>query len=193
MSRYYFAINAPSLSFSKSDLYTKNENVNQINPYIKAISDAFFLSNDFRKNLCLYFLTSFRKKTLIVKFDGSTLRYLGPSSFSAAHLLIRVMNHLSNPTSKQGKLTPGLEIQEESINWILEKHSKDKWVQILNSDSQMGHDIEISMKSPILFLFNFDNFSSEKIIHKLSWGSLDIDEQVILTNHYIESVNKWTY
>ncbi len=190
MSRYYFAINAPPLSFSKSNLYTKNENISQSNPYIKAISDAFFLSNDFRKNLCLYFCTSLKDKNTIIKFDGSTMRYLGPSSFSAAHLLIRAMNHLSNPTSKQGKLTPGLEVQEGSIEWVLEKHSKDKWVQITKSDYQMELDLEISMQSPVLFLFNFENLTSEKTIQKLSWGVVDIDEQVILTNHYIEGVNK---
>jgi tRNA pseudouridine-54 N-methylase len=189
MSRYYFAINAPPFSLSKLNLYTMNKNVNQVNPYIKAISDAFFLSNDFRKNLCLYFCTSFEDKNLIVKFDGSILRYLGPSSFSAAHLLIRAMNHLSNPTSKKGKLTPGIEVREEGIDWILDNHYKNKWVQITKSNYQMEKNMEFSTLSPVLFFFNFNHLKSEKIIHKISWGPLDIDEQVILTNHHIESVN----
>lgn len=189
MSRYYFAVNSPPLSFTKSNLYTKNENIDNISPFIKAVSDAFFLSNNFRKSLCLYFCTSFKNKSLIIEFDGSALRYLGPSFFSAAHLIIRVMNHLSNPTSKEGKLTPGLTVHEKESDWIFEKHSEDRWIQITNSVDQQNRHAEILMGSPILFLFNFNHIQSENIVQRISWNSLEIDEQIILTNHYIESVS----
>ncbi|MCG3222063.1 MAG: hypothetical protein H7641_11855 [Candidatus Heimdallarchaeota archaeon] len=188
MSRYYFALNSPPISFTKSDLYSKNENMIQISPYIKAISDSFFLSNQFRKNLYLYYCTSFNNKSIIITFDGSSLRYLGPSFFSAAHLLIRVMNHLVNSSSKQGKLTPGLNVHNEESSWIFEKRYKDKWIQINYSNIQEKQLSEFSMPFPILFLFGFDKINSENIEYKISWGPLEIDEQVILTNHYIESV-----
>jgi hypothetical protein len=188
MSRYYFALNSPPISFTKSDLYSKTEHVIQISPYIKAISDAFFLSNKFRKNLFLYYCTSFNDKQLIITFDGSSLRYLGPSFFSAAHLLIRVMNHITEPNSKQGKLTPGLSILNEEVSWIFEKHSNDKWVQIDYSDMHENQIKNLSKPFPILFLFGFDKIESENIEYKMSWGSLEIDEQIILTNHYIESM-----
>ena len=162
--------------------------MSQVSPYIKAISDAFFLSNNFRKNLCLYFCTSFKNESLIIAFDGSSLRYLGPSFFSAAHLLIRVMNHMTSPTSKQGKLTPGISVHKKRLDWILEKHSKDNWIQVTQLDEQEKHPINFSLSSPVLFLFGFNDIVLEKIEQKISWGPIEIDEQVILTNHYIESV-----
>ncbi|NPD87127.1 MAG: hypothetical protein HGN29_00280 [Asgard group archaeon] len=188
MSQYYFALNSPPISFTKSDLYSKNENMIQISPYIKAISDAFFLSNQFRKNLFLYYCTSFNNKSLIITFDGSSLRFLGPSFFSAAHLLIRVMKHIINPSSKQKKLTPGITIHNEESSWIFEKHSKDEWIQINYSNIQEKQLFKFSMSFPILFLFGFDKIDSENIEHRISWGPLEIDEQIILTNHYIESM-----
>ncbi len=188
MSRYYFALNSPAISFSKSDLYSKNEKMIQIGPYIKAISDAFFLSNQFRKNLFLYYYTSFDNKSLVITFDGSSLRYLGPSFFSAGQLLIRVMNHITNPSSKQGKLTPGLEVHKEESSWIFEKHSKDKWIQISYSNIQDKLFSKFSMSFPILFLFGFDKINTKNIEYNISWGPLEIDEQVILTNHHIESM-----
>jgi hypothetical protein len=189
MSQHYFVLNSPPISFSKSDLYKRSENMSQISPYIKAISDAFFLSNSFRKNLCLYFYTRIKKEPTIISFEGSSLRYLGPSFFSAAHLLIRAINSRTNPNSKKGKLTPGLSVYEEELDWILEKHTEHTWVQVSNTDKQEELPSNVSLASPVLFLFGFDNVKLEKIEHKISWPTLEIDEQVILTNHYIESVN----
>jgi len=186
MSLYNFVFNALALTFDKSDLYSSEFLLEPNGSYIKAISDSFFLSNQFRKNLSLYFCTSYNSKPFIVKFDGNSLRYLGPSFFSAAHLLLRAKNHIINPNSKGGKLTPGLSVFEGTIKWILEEHVED--IKILVTDSIDKNDgISISPNSSsVLFLFGFKEFPEGDEISQISWGSLRIDEQVILTNHYIE-------
>ncbi len=188
MLRHYFVINAPPLSFSKSELYLQNSKINPMGPFIKAISDAFFLSNQFRKNNFVYYCTEYKKTQYIVTFNGETLKYLGPSFFSSAHLLLRVKNHIKDSKSRSGKLTPGLSVYKKDTNWIFEKHTKDIWINIIKSDSITEEYLLTDSKSSYVFFYNFeDKIPNHKAI-KLSLGSLDIDEQVILTNYFIESL-----
>jgi hypothetical protein len=188
MLRHYFVINAPPLSFSKSDLYLQNSKINLMGPFIKAISDAFFLSNQFRKNNFVYYCTEFKNTQYIVTFNGETLRYLGPSFFSAAHLLLRAKNHIKDSKARSGKLTPGLSVYKENINWIFERHTNDIWINIIKDAFMTEEHPLTSLKSSYVFFYNFeDKIPNHKAI-KLSLGPLDIDEQIILTNYFIESL-----
>ena len=188
MLKYYFVINAPPLSFSKFELYLQNSKINLMGPFIKAISDAFFLSNQFRKNNFVYYCTKYKNTQYIVTFNGETLRYLGPSFFSAAHLLLRAKNHIKDSKSRSGKLTPGLSVYKESTNWIFEKHAEDIWINIIKNDYITEKYPLTSSKSSYVFFYNFENKNLNNKAIKLSLGPLDIDEQVILTNYFIESL-----
>ncbi|MHA2357205.1 MAG: hypothetical protein ACXABK_00365 [Candidatus Heimdallarchaeaceae archaeon] len=186
MSLYYFAFNAPSLTFDKSDLYNSEFQADSSYTFVKAIADSFFLSNQFRKNLLLYYCTSYNSKPYVVKFDGNSLRYLGPSFFSAAHLLLRTKDHIINPNTKAGKLTSGLSVFEGTTEWVLEKYAENKKILITNSRKKDENINIASSSTSVLFLFGFNELLEEEVT-VISWGSLRIDEQVILTNHYLES------
>jgi hypothetical protein len=188
MLRHYFVINAPPLSFSKSELYLQNLKINSMGSFIKAISDAFFLSNQFRKNNFVYYCTEYKKTQYIVTFNGETLKYLGPSFFSSAHLLLRAKNHIKDSKSRSGKLTPGLSVYKKNTNWIFEKHAEDIWINIIRDDSVIEEQPLINSKSSYVFFYNFESKIPNRKAIKLSLGPLDIDEQVILTNYYIESL-----
>ncbi|MCE7741157.1 MAG: hypothetical protein GOP50_01745 [Candidatus Heimdallarchaeota archaeon] len=189
MSKIIFVINAPPLSFNKTDLYNPEFVDNRLNPYIKSIADSFFLSNHFRKDNTVYFLTEFEGDSYQIVFKGDELRFLGPSFFSAGHLLLRAKNHIIDPNSKKGKLTPGISVNKRNIKWIFEKYKESKWYQIEDFED-LAKDIKLDLTSDTcIFLFGFENIADfGGKITKLSLGSIDIDEQIIITNYMIESV-----
>ena len=188
MSRYYFIINAPPLSFSKSELYQQNLKINSMGSFIKAISDAFFLSNQFRRKNFVYYCTKYKNTPYIITFDGETLKYLGPSFFSAAHLLLRAKNHIKDSKSKSGKLTPGLSVHKKGVDWILEKHTKDAWINVIKDDIITEIHPSDNLESSVVFFYNFEDKTQNHKTINMSLGPLDIDEQVILTNYFIESL-----
>ncbi len=188
MSSYTFLFNAPAISFSKRDLYSKDFLFKEAGSYIKAISDSFFLSNEFRKENVLYYCTQYNEEQITIVFDGKEIRYLGPSFFSAAHLLLRVKNHIDNPNSKLGKLTPGLSVYRQTSEWALEKFSEKKLVLVKESSK----DILTSKLEPYLdsnvFLFGFDSIPVKFHQIEMPLGPIAIDEQVIMINYFLDQV-----
>ncbi|MBY9002068.1 MAG: hypothetical protein KGD64_14205 [Candidatus Heimdallarchaeota archaeon] len=189
MHSHFFIFNAPPVSLTKSNLYTSENSLGEEGLFIKSISDAFFLSNEFRKSLFLYYCTSYKTNQYVVIFDGKRLRYLGPSFFSAAHLLLRAINHIIDPTSKSGKLTPGLNIVEASFEWVIEKHLEDMCLKVIRTDEiSFNHQKKITNAN--VFLFGFDNINLPDRYEIVSLGPIDLDEQVILTNYDLEMKEK---
>lgn len=188
MSSCIFILNAPPLSFTKLDLYSTKFAFNTTGSFIKAISDTFFLSNEFRKQNLLYYCTEYNSKSFIVVFDGRTIKYLGPSFFSAAHLLLRAKNHINNPHSKKGKLTPGLDVYNTSFENILEKHADKKLVQIKESPKEKQISLSKSALLQPVFLLGFKDIPNKYNYSEISLGSLAIDEQIIVTNYFIDQV-----
>ncbi len=189
MSPHFFVFNAPPFSLTKETLYSTEDSIKLEGKFIKAISDAFFLSNEFRRSLDIYYCTTHRSKPYVVKFNGANIRYLGPSFFSAAHLLLRAIKHTIDPTSKSGRLTPGLNIFEESYEWILEKHIKDNCLKIIRTE-MVSNNHQRKICESNVFLFGFDNINLPKTYGEVSLGPIDIDEQVILTNYNLEMNEK---
>ncbi len=189
MSKTVFIINAPSFSFDKPDLYSTEFSHNKLNQYIKAIADSFFLSNHFRKNNLVYYCTDFGGESYQITFKGDELRFLGPSFFSAGHLLLRAKNHIINPDSKKGKLTPGISVHRRKMEWVFDKYRNERCFQIIASKT-ISKNISLNMSSNSnVFFYGFENLSElENKITKRSLGPLDIDEQIIMTNFMIESV-----
>ena len=189
MSEIIFVIKAFPISFNKSDLYTKEFIDNKSNFVIKSISDSFFLSNDFRKNYTIYFLSELEGNSYLIVFKGDELRFLGPSYFSAAHLLLRVKNNILYPNSKEGKLTPGISIHKHTIKWISRNYKESKWFKIGTSMELSENIKDVLSPTSNIFLFGFDNTPDIDIeITDVSFGPLEIDEQIIMTNYMIESV-----
>ena len=186
-SEIVFVINAPPLSFNKSSLYDSEFFNHELNPIIKSISDTFFLSNDFRKHYIVYFLTKIEGEPYQIVFKGDKLRFLGPSFFSAGHLLLRAKNHILYPNSKKGKLTPGLFVKKEDLDWIQEKYKESKWFYVQSTnDSERSNKIDLESDS-IVFLFGFETNNDFKIQPStLLLKSIELDEQIILTNYLLE-------
>ena len=187
MSQLFFILNAPSLSFTKANLYERKTKLNDSAPFIKSITDSFFLSNQFRKNLFLYYCTSFQGKPYVITFDGSELRYLGPSFFSAAHLLLRAKNHIVNPNSRSGKLTPGLSVLEQNSDWIFEKHKNDKIVLVVSSSEDKAEFSEEKAKQNNIFAYGFEKLPLSTKSEIMHLRQLEVDEQVIVINYLLES------
>ena len=189
MSQLFFILNAPPLSFIKSNLYKKNTELEESAPYIKSIADSFFLSNQFRKNLFLYYCTSYQGIPYVITFEGSELRYLGSSFFSSAHLILRAKNHIINPNSQDGRLTPGISVLEQSSNWIFEKHKEDKIVQVISTcEDELEFSQEIA-KHYNVFAYGFEKLPLSINSKKMFLKHLVVDEQVIITNYLLESVS----
>jgi len=192
-------VKALPLDFSKNDLYKNQEKFKQLGKYIKSIPDAFFLSNNFRSDRIVHFCTMISNKPYIVTFYGPELKYLGPSFFSAGHLLLRAQSHVKNPSSKEGKLTPGLRVKKGTFKSLLEERYKEgfSWYQIVQRKEKLFPK-KIEKNQSILLLFGFEpnELDSSANITKISFGDIDIDEQIILANFYIfdkKSDLKWNY
>ncbi len=182
-----FAFFAPPFTFTKDDLYSSSSS-NPICPFIKAVSDCFFLSNHFRHDYDVYFFTTLNSLSYVIVFRGQKIRYLGPSYFSAAHLLLRAINFLGKPRSRTNKLTPGLSIYPFAIDDFLSKH-KDKTITALSTNPSFPLLASFSPDSLLLsdlFLFNFPFSSSLSTFDVFSCPHLCIDEQVIFVNYLLD-------
>lgn len=188
MSSCTFIFNAPAISFSKKDLYSNDFVFGESASYIKAISDSFFLSNEFRKTNVLYYCTQHKEEPIIIVFDGKTIRYLGPSFFSAAHLLLRAKNHLINPNSKTGKLTPGLTIIKQSPEWVFDRYMEEELALIQKSPKILEMDQMEPYLDSNVFLFGFEKIPAKYQQIEIPLGPLTIYEQVIMINYFRDQV-----
>ena len=188
MSSCTFIYNAPAISFSKKDLYSTDFAFGKTASYLKAISDSFFLSNEFRKTNVLYYCTQYEEEPIIIVFDGKTIRFLGPSFFSAAHLLLRAKNHIINPNSKSGKLTPGLTVIKQSPEWIFDKFIKEELILIQKSSIAIKMDQIKPYLDSNVFLFGFAKLPVRYQQIEIPLGPLTIYEQVIMINYFRDQV-----
>jgi len=188
MSSCVFVFNAPAISFSKTDLYSKDFSFEKTGSYIKAISDSFFLSNEFRKNNVVYYCTQYKEEPITIIFDGKTIRYLGPSFFSAAHLLLRAKDHIDNPNSKSGKLTPGLTVHKQPSEGVLEKFAEKELMKIQRSSKIIITPQLESCLDTNVFLFGFDKLPMKYRQIEIPLGPLAINEQVIMINYFLDQV-----
>ena len=115
------------------------------------------------------------------------MRYLGPSFFSAAHLLLRAKNHIINPTSKNGKLTPGLSVIDQNSEWIFDKHNNDKIILVSSSSENTDMSLNHGIQQNKVFAFGFRKLPLSIDSEILHLKELDIDEQVIWLNYLLES------
>lgn len=95
--------------------YTKRDIDQGYTPQIiyklcSCIREAFCLSYDIRKDNVLYLF--FQKEHVLIKFEGTKLRYLGPDERSQALLLEKALNNVKNnffiENDQWRKSTPGI-------------------------------------------------------------------------------------
>ncbi|UJG39804.1 MAG: hypothetical protein K9W45_08025 [Candidatus Heimdallarchaeum aukensis] len=189
MSKNHFVIFAPPTPlFTKNDIYIPFSRLSYIHgTYIKAIADCFFLSNKFRFNNILHYYTLFKNNTYLISFNGKKLRYLGPSYFSASNLLLRALTHIVNPRSNKGKLTPGLtveKIEEETLNHFQKRYKGKDIFLISNRTQAQKSDIDNQLTHEAVFLFGYQK--KEKNWKEIFLGNIEIDEQMILLNYYLD-------
>ncbi|MHA1302264.1 MAG: hypothetical protein ACTSQE_09395 [Candidatus Heimdallarchaeaceae archaeon] len=186
MPRNCFILFAPPISFSTTDIYSPFSPFSKtFGSYIKAISDAFFLSNNFRHHNILHFCTQYKNEPYIITFHGKRIRFLGPSFFSAAHLVQRALNHIDNPHSKKGKLTPGLTVSQTSLEELKEKYNDKKWFHITSLEEKKEEPFQLIPNA--VYCFGESNKVTEAFT-KIVFNKLNIDEQVIITNFLLDNL-----
>ncbi len=184
MVKQFFVIKSNPLNINKKSIFDVSSQLHELGSYIKAISDTFFLSNNFRSDIILYFITRYQKTGYMVTFNGNDLRYLGPSFFSAAHLLLRAFTHTKEPRSKRGRLTPGLSIRKSTIKDIFNTHEDVKKFRVVRS-KEIRVDNKLDNRSRNMFIFNYTGGDNNQF-SDLSLGNVEIDEQIILLNYYLD-------
>lgn len=185
MAQQFFVIKCNPLNINKKSIFDVSSQLHELGSYIKAISDTFFLSNNFRSDIILYFITKYQETEYRITFNGNDLRYLGPSFFSAAHLLLRALTHTKQPRSKKGRLTPGLSIRKSTIEDIFNTHENIKKFRVVRS-KEIRVDNKLDTRSQNMFIFNYTDGGNNQFSSDLSLGNVEIDEQIILLNYYLD-------
>lgn len=135
------------IDYTKKDI-DKGYTQNKLNLICSCIREAFCLSYAIRTNNNLYLY--FQKEKILIKFEGSRLRYLGPDERSQALLLKKVLDKSISTINSDGnkwiKSTPGI-------------YSKS-FLDDLSFIDYLGS----SVQDPIIFIFDeFDNMDENNI------------------------------
>ena len=91
--------------------------------------------------------------------------------------------------SKKGKLTPGLYVQEQNLDELLDRFKESEWYLIESVENKKENTLLSPNSNSIVFFFGFEGTEiSNERIEKCLLNSLEIDEQAIIINYIIESV-----
>jgi hypothetical protein len=97
------------INYSKNDI-DKGTTPLEIYGICSCIREAFCLSYNIRKDNVLYLY--FQKEHILIKFEGQTMRFLGPDERSQALLLKKVLNKIYGKTADKNNewttSTPGI-------------------------------------------------------------------------------------
>ena len=122
------------------------------------IREAFCLSYAIRKNNNLYLY--FQKEKILIKFEGSRLRYLGPDERSQALLLKKALDkNLSNNNSIRNK-------------WI--KSTPGIYSKSFLDDFSFVDYLDSSVQDPIIFIYDkIDSMDKNNIPEIMNINSLE--------------------
>jgi len=143
----FLLINEEIINYTKEDI-DKGYTPPLIYKICSCIRETFCLSYAIRKNNTLYLY--FQKEKILIKFEGSRLRYLGPDERSQAILLKKVLDKNISTINSNGnkwiKSTPGI-------------YSKS-----FLDDSSFIDYLVSSVQDPIIFVFDeVDNMDKTNI------------------------------
>ena len=97
------------INYSKKDI-DKGKTPLNVYKICSCIRETFCLSYAIRKDNVLYLY--FQKEHVLIKFEGQTLRFLGPDERSQAILIKKALNKIyekfDNENNKWVKSTPGI-------------------------------------------------------------------------------------
>ncbi len=185
-SRYFIILSSPITHIDKKVIYSPFSLFSQeLGQYIKAVPAAFFLSNNFRHDTMLYFLTTYKEEQISIVFEGQRLKFLGPSFFSSANLILRAITSLNHPKSKKGKLTPGLYVKKQDLSELKEQYKDKVWYKIIQKRSN-GSITKTDLPTDAIYCFGDTNNKWLKNVPSIDLPLLDIDEQVTIVNYFID-------
>ena len=140
----------------------------------RCISNTFFMSNNFRKNVVLYVF--FSNNNMILKINGETVKGINPDERAIAGVLKRIFQKLPYP---------GIDYFSGSLNELIEQH---KPVMLDRHGKQ--HEGKISKFQSFLigdqlgYPSNHDDLM--KNLEKISLGSMEyLSSQIISILNYL--------
>ena len=125
------------INYTKKDIDKGNTPLD-IYELCSCIREAFCLSYAIRKNNNLYLY--FQKEKILIKFEGSRLRYLGPDERSQALLLKKVLDINISTINFNGN------------KWI--KSTPGIYSKLFLDDSSFIDYLGSTVQDPIIFVFN---------------------------------------
>ncbi len=88
----------------------------------RCVNASLFLSHDLRRDVCVYLVLKGGIQPKLVRFDGSSLRYLSPDERSAASLIKKALE--KNAQDFWTESTPGVGIRKGDIRDLLKELNK---------------------------------------------------------------------
>lgn len=132
--------------FSKSDI-DEGKIPPDVNTICLCIKNVFCLSYSIRKNNILFIYVI--NHNFMIKFEGKTLRYLGPDVRSQSLLLIKALNRFDEKI-----------IFENKNNWI--QSTPGIFIKKLHSDQNIINVFK-SLNNEMIFFFNEDYLNPDNI------------------------------
>ncbi len=180
------AVSAP---FSLNDL----PGAGRMDILCRCVNAALFLSHDLRRDVRVYLVLKGGAQPKLVRFDGSSLRYLSPDERSAASLIKKALE--KNAQGFWTESTPGVSIRKGDLSNLLEELNKK--ITYLRED---GMDIRgKKFEEPLFLLGDHEGLTDEeeKIIrgyeHEIvSVGplSLHADHCIVLLHNEMDRAEK---
>jgi len=140
----------------------------------RCISSAFYLSDDFRKDVVLSIF--FQKNKKIIEIDGNKVRGLNPDERAIAGVLKKVFT---------GKFFPGINIQSKELDMILQ----DESILLLDKN---GIKLDSTISESNIFIigdhlgFQIENEVLFKKFRRISLGKTEyMSSQVITILHFL--------
>ena len=108
-----FIIISNTVDTSKSLSLNSLTGYGRLDVICRCISNAFFLSNNFRRDVVLYIF--FKKNKMILRIDGATVRGINPDERAIAGILKRVF--------QKSPISLGIDFFRGSIDDLILKHT----------------------------------------------------------------------
>lgn len=125
----------------------------------RCINSAFFLSHGLRENVRVHLVL---QDTYTVRIEGREVQYLNPDEYSTGALIQKALEKAQvTDTSDEQRCTPGIYIQEQGFEQLLEKLAEHHSVVQLHEDGAPIGDIELP-EHGVYVLSDHEDFTSEE-------------------------------
>ena len=161
----------------------------------RCINSAFFLSHDFRRDTRIYIvLLGPPKPPLIVRFEGSELKYLNPDERSAGSLIRKAVGQ-KEVDDFEISSTPGVWVRNGSLEDVLSGKNKIIYLREDGKDIKELENLNIDVEDIIFALGDHEGmkFEDEELLKdygatraSVSPYSLHADHCIILVHNELD-------